>query len=186
MSGAGLPLCGLNFCGIASVAAILMAGAHPLAAAGRSPHRAATATATETWVTYANEKYGTVVSYPAPRFAPEPPPDAHDGRSFTARDGARLAVFAHFNVLDDTIASLEASLTGEDYAAIAYRAGGACWFVVSGYRKVDGRRSVFYEKRILSKDGGVVHGLLITYPIDLKATYDPITIRVAKSFGPGR
>lgn len=172
--------------GTAFLVAILMAGALPLVAAGRAPHRTAAASATETWATYANEKFGTVVSYPASRFAPEPPPDAHDGRSFTARDGARLAVFAHFNVLNDTTASLEASLTGEDYAAITYRARGALWLVVSGYRRIDGRPSVFYEKRILSTDGGLVHGFLISYPLALKAIYDPIAIRAAKSFGPGR
>ena len=172
-----------GFLGISALV-FLLAGALPITAAGRDPRT--TATAPETWVTYVDEKYGTVVSYPALRFTPEPPPDAYDGRSFTTHDGARLAVFAHFNVLDETIASLDASLKGEDYAEITYRAGSSRWFVVSGYRMVDGRRSVFYEKRILSRGGDVVHGLVITYPAPLKNTYDPIAIRIARSFGPSR
>jgi hypothetical protein len=56
--------------------------------------------------------------------------------------------------------------------------------VLSGHRG----DSIFYEKYIFAKgkDLGVVHALVLTYPRDTKAIYDPIAARMAKSLRPSR
>jgi hypothetical protein len=142
------------------------------------------ASAADRWVVYVNDRYGTTVSYPAPRFAMQPPPANDDGRTLIAADGAEILVFAAYNALDETLASRQASLNGPDYARTTYRAKGANWFVVSGARDIGGVDSVFYEKYIFSR-GGVIHSLVVTYPSALKGVYDPIVARVAGSFAGG-
>ncbi len=151
-------------------------------AALAAPHGAR---AEDRWVVYVNDRYGTRVSYPAPRFAMQPPPANDDGRTLIAADGAEILVFAADNVAGDTLASKRAALGGPDYARATYRANGANWFVVSGARDIGGVDSVFYEKYILSRDGGVFHSLVVTYPSALKGRYDPIVARVAASFASG-
>ncbi|HYA72116.1 MAG TPA: hypothetical protein VEF36_03055 [Roseiarcus sp.] len=143
------------------------------------------ARAEDHWLVYVNDRYGTRVSYPAPRFAMQPPPVNDDGRTLIAGDGAEILVFGANNVAGDTLASKRAALTGPDYARTTYRANGANWFAVSGYRNIGGVDSVFYEKYILSRDGGVFHSLIVTYPSALKRAYDPIVERVAASFASG-
>ncbi len=143
------------------------------------------ARADDRWIVYVNDRYGTTISYPAPRFAMRPPPANDDGRTLIAADGAEILVFAAYNALDETLAAKRASLTGPDYARTTYRASEANWFVVSGYRDIGGVDSVFYEKCILSRDGGVFHSLVVTYPSALKDRYDPIVARVAASFASG-
>jgi hypothetical protein len=141
--------------------------------------------AADRWVVYANDRYGTTVSYPTPRFAMQPPPENDDGRTLIAADGAEILVFAGYNVLNETLAAARAALTGPDYARTTYRAGARAWYVVSGFRTIGGVESVFYEKTILSNDAGVFHHLIVTYPAALKGLYDPIAARVAESFASG-
>ena len=141
--------------------------------------------AEDRWVTYVNDRYGTTLSFPALRFAMQPPPENDDGRTLIAADGAKILVFAAYNALEETLASKQAALGGPDYARTTYRAKGANWFVVSGYRDIGGVDSVFYEKYILSHDAGVFHSLIVTYPSALKGRYDPIVARVAASFASG-
>ena len=86
--------------------------------------------------------------------------------------------------LDETLASSQASLNGPDYARTTYRAKGANWFVVSGYRDIGGVDSVFYEKYIFAR-GDVIDSLIVTYPSALKGQYDPIAAKVAASFAGG-
>lgn len=140
--------------------------------------------AADRWVVYVNDRYGTTVSYPAPRFAMQPPPENDDGRTLIAADGAKILVFAAYNTLGETLAAKQAELTGPDYARATYRAKGANWFVVSGYRDIDGVESVFYEKTILAR-AGAFHSLVLTYPSALKGVYDPIAAKVAASFASG-
>src|ERR1017187_7270418 len=88
-------------------AAILMAALVGLLLVAPAPEAAA-----ETWKLYVNARYGTVADYPADRFHPGRPPDNGDGQSFTARDGAELAIFAGLNIDDSTPATYEALLRG--------------------------------------------------------------------------
>ncbi|MGD0642325.1 MAG: hypothetical protein ABSC22_16380 [Roseiarcus sp.] len=136
------------------------------------------------WAIYVNDRYGATVSYPTPRFAMQPPPENDDGRTLIAADGAQILVFGSYNVTDETPASRQASLTGPDYARTTYRAKGANWFVVSGYRDIGGVDSVFYEKYIFAR-GDVIDSLIVTYPSALKGQYDPIAAKVAASFAGG-
>jgi hypothetical protein len=140
------------------------------------------ASADERWTTYVNDRFGTSLSYPADVFVMQPPPENDDGRTLVAADGGKILVFGGYNVMDETLASKRASLTGIDYAFIGYNATGKNWFVVSGYRATGGVKSVFYEKYIVSAPSETIHSLIVTYPAALKARYDPIVERVAASF----
>jgi hypothetical protein len=140
----------------------------------------------ETWKLYLNARFGTAAEYPAERFHAENPPANGDGQSFTAKDGAKLAIFASFNVEDDTPASHEAFLRGAsaDYNEVTLRASGSNWLVLSGYRGA----SIFYEKYIFArrKDADEIHGFVLTYGRDAKAVYDPIAARIARTLHQAR
>ena len=140
----------------------------------------------ETWKLYLNARYGTAAEYPAGRFRPENPPENGDGQSFTARDGAKLAIFASLNVDDDTPATYEAFLrsASSDYNEVTLRASGSNWLVLSGYRGA----SIFYERYIFveRKDLDTVHGVVITYARNAKAVYDPIAALIARTLHQAR
>ena len=140
----------------------------------------------DTWRLYVNARYGTTAEYPADRFHPGRPPDNGDGQSFTADDGAALAIFAHLNVDSDKPADYEAVLRSgsSDYSDVTYRATGKDWLVLSGHRG----DLIFYERYIFAKgkDICVIHALVVTYRRDTKAIYDPIAARMAKSLRPSR
>lgn len=138
--------------------------------------------AEERWATYVNDRFGTTLSYPADVFLMRPPPENDDGRTLVAFDGAKILVFAGYNIADDTPASKRASLQGVDYALTTYNATGKNWFVVSGHRTISGVDSIFYEKYIVSAASDTIHSLIVTYPAKFKARYDPIVDRVAASF----
>jgi hypothetical protein len=141
--------------------------------------------AAETWKLYVNARYGTMAEYPADRFRPGNPPANGDGQSFTAKDGAQLAIFGSLNVDNDTPASYEQFLRngGRDFQDVTYRAAGTNWLVLSGNRG----DSIFYEKYVFAhgKDVDRIHGLVVTYGNDLKSVYDPIVARMARSLRAG-
>ena len=91
--------------------------------------------AQETWTTYRNTRFGTSIEYPT-RFKPGRPPDNNDGQSFDAPDGATLAVWGSFNVLEHDVAGLEAFLreNAAKEEKISYRAAAQNWLVLSGTR----------------------------------------------------
>ena len=142
--------------------------------------------AATTWKVYANARYGTVAEYPADLFRPGRPPDNGDGQSFTAKDGAQLAIFAGFNIADHTPANYEQFLRGggSDYQNVTYRAAGADWLVLSGNRG----DSIYYEKYIFAhrQDVDVIHGLVVSYGRGAKVLYDPLVARMARSLHPTR
>jgi len=140
------------------------------------------ANADERWATSVSDRFRTSLSYPAEVFVMQSPPENDDGRTLIAADGAKILVFAGDNVANDTLTSKRASLTGGDYARVAYNATGNTWFVVSGLRTIGGVDSIFYEKYIVSAESETIHSLIVTYPARLKARYDPIVDRVAASF----
>ena len=135
------------------------------------------------WRTYQNDRYGVTVEYPD-FFKPEPPPDSDDGRTFKSGDGAEFLVFASFNTLDfDLAAFQDFTLKNLDPdEAITYQAHGRDWFVISGTK---GTGAVFYERHLLSHQGEMTNGFVITYPASLKPKYDPIVARMSKSFRAG-
>jgi hypothetical protein len=137
----------------------------------------------EIWKTFFNDRFGTSIEYPA-RFKPRPAPDNNDGRSFTADDGAELAVWGSLNALEHDLAGLEAFLreSSKDGEQITYRAAGRNWLVLSGTRK----NRVFYARHLFSHKGEVVNAFEISYPADLASSYNPIVTRIAQSLKPGR
>lgn len=143
---------------------------------------ASIAAAAQIWHTYHNDRYGTTVDYPE-MFEPQPPPDADDGLTFKTKDGAELEVFASYNALDFDLAAFKAFTVKnlDPGKTITYQAQGKTWFVISGK---DADR-VFYERQMLSHGGEMTEGLVISYPADLAAKYDPLLGRIAKSFRSG-
>lgn len=140
------------------------------------------ATAQQRWTRYTNPKFGTSAEYPVGLLRPDGEPDARDGRTFRSADGAALAIFGQFNVLDATPKSLEADKRGEDdYRELTYSARGPRWFVLSGFRELEDERHVFYEKYLFSADGGTIHAISFVYPEAVKTTYDPFVARIAGS-----
>jgi hypothetical protein len=134
------------------------------------------------WSTFVGSKFGTTIAYPATGFSALPEPDAHDGRTFVSPDGARIAVFASYNVLDETVDSdLASLLKSEGYARVTYKARGPNWFVLSGLRSADGHEQVFYEKYLFSVGAKIIHAVIVTYPAELKAVYDPLVGRIGNS-----
>ncbi len=136
----------------------------------------------ESWSTYHNERYGTTIQYPD-IFKPQPPPVDGDGLDFKTAEGADLTVFASYNALNFDLAGFK-DFTVKNLGAgkvITYQAQGSNWFVISG---TDGN-SVFYERHMLSHGGQMTEGLVISYPANLKAEYDPLVARISKSFSSG-
>lgn len=138
------------------------------------------------WKTFVGWKFGTTIAYPASGFSALPEPDAHDGRTFVSPDGAQIAVFASYNVLDDTIDTELASLIKDaGYARVTYKARGPNWFVLSGLRSIEGHDQVFYEKYLFGRDGKTIHAAVVTYPVELKSSYDSIVGRIGNSLHGG-
>nr|WP_295466558.1 SH3 domain-containing protein [Mesorhizobium sp.] len=137
----------------------------------------------EDWRTYSNARIGTTIEYPAAFFRMEPPPENDDGRSFATRDGrTRFTVSGSHNVFEKTIPELMADdIAAAEGDMITYRRSGDDWYVLSGYRDGD----VFYRKILLSEDGATVHTFEIAYVKALKAEFEEITIRMAKSLSAG-
>jgi hypothetical protein len=142
----------------------------------------APAAGADTWLTYQNDRYGTTIDYPD-IFKMQRPPDADDGRTFKSADGADFTVSALYNTLDFTVATYQDFIV-KDLAAgsvITYQAHGNDWFVISGTRGAN----IFYERHLLTHGEQMTEDLVISYPAALKAVYDPIVARMAKSFRPG-
>jgi hypothetical protein len=134
------------------------------------------------WKTFVGWKFGTSISYPASGFSALPEPDAHDGRTFVSPGGARIAVFASYNVLDEPLeAQLESLIKSDGYQRVTYKARGSNWFVLSGLRSIEGREQVFYERYLFAAAGETTHAVVVTYPVELKAIYDPLVGRIANS-----
>jgi len=132
------------------------------------------------WQTYVNARYGTRVDFPPSVFAPEPPPQNGDGRRFSANDAA-MEVYSFHNVMDETPASMEARLTGEEgYRQVTYSPRGKSWLVLSGFRG----RTIFYEKYFFR--GGVISGFGMEFPKERKPFYSPMIERMEDSFRAGR
>ncbi len=137
----------------------------------------------ETWRTYYNDRYGTTIEHPD-YFQPGNPPDANDGLAFTSPDGAGFSVFASYNALDFDLAGYQDFIVKnlKPGKVITYRAHGRDWFVISGTAGAD---SVFYERYLLSHRGEMTEGFVMSYPLRLKRKYDPVVVRMAKSFRSG-
>ena len=132
------------------------------------------------WQSYSNTRFGTQISYPTHLFAPMPPPENNDGRSFSGIDGGqKFYVFGQFNIDALGIPALmdrDISLGG--YNRITYKTSGNDWYVFSGYVG----KNIFYHKVLVDTRNEVLHVFEITYPAALKAAYDQVVTDMAASF----
>ncbi len=127
--------------------------------------------------TYENERFGTSATFPAEIFTDrQEPPENGDGLRWLSKDGASIAIFGSYNVLDDTPKTLEASGKTLPGRTVTYAKTGRNWVVLSGIEN----GKVFYERRVIGPTD-IIHGLQITYPEALKAKYDPLVGAIASS-----
>jgi hypothetical protein len=134
-------------------------------------------------VIYVNSRFGTSVTYPDEIFTePMPLPENRDGMTWRAADGASLAVFGAYNVLELTpadIADQESKSDSPTYE-VTYRRVAEDWVVVSG---TDGD-AIFY-KRYEFGAADIIHSLILTYPASARSTYDRLVGRIGESlYGP--
>jgi hypothetical protein len=153
-----------------------------LALAGTTAFVASPAAA-QSWKTYRNARFGTTIEYPD-KFRSGRPPDNGGGLGFSSQDGGKFLVYGSHNSLEHNLAGLEAFIMEEREAGerITYRDRGSNWFVISGTRG----NEEFYERYLLSHQGKIVNGFVITYPARLKSAYDAIVTRMSRSFRAGR
>ena len=132
------------------------------------------------WQTYRNDRFGTLVRYPAALLFPQPAPENDDGRRFLSADGSVEAlVYGQYNVFDQTIDALyDEDLAAGLFDRVTYQRTSARWYVLSGF---NGGR-VIYRKVLLSADGSIVHVLQISYPAVVKPMMDPVVEAMAASF----
>lgn len=137
----------------------------------------------EAWQRYRNARFGTSIEYPA-RFRPGRAPANGDGLGFASADGASFSVWGGHNALDHDLPGLERFVRDNlsDGAKVVHAARDANWFAISGMTD----DSLFYERHLLSHGGQIVNGFVMHYPSALKAPYDAVVARMAKSLRPGR
>lgn len=133
--------------------------------------------------TYVNDRFGTSVTFPMEIFSfALPAPDNGDGQAWESVDGARLTVFASYNVLEQTPQSLVDTAgegKGPDFD-LTYGKAGSNWAVLSG---TEGGM-VFYQRYEFGarRDGiDTIHAVLLRYPRELKSKYDPLAGPIAAS-----
>jgi hypothetical protein len=107
---------------------------------------------------------------------------ATTGANSKARTGP-ISLCRSYNALDFTVAKYRDFIVKNlnPDARLTYEARGDNWFVISGTKGGD----IFYERHLLSHAAQMTEGFVMSYPMALKQTYDPITARMAKSFRSG-
>jgi hypothetical protein len=120
---------------------------------------------------YQNARFGYSICYPGKLLIPQRESENGDGRKFLAKDGAELAVWGAYNVLDNTVAQqMQDSISGvqQDGGTVTYKTVKEDWFVISG--ELSGK--IYYQKTVRHEDRFTTFRL--TYSRDASARYDPI------------
>lgn len=125
---------------------------------------------------YSNAKYGFAIAYPERLFTPQGESDAGDGQGFLAADGASLAVYAAFNVLESSLEDVFREALAVPGQTVTYRVMRQDWFVVSGLVGKD----VFYRKTMAANDA--FYTVELRYPQAHKELFDPLVGEIVKSF----
>lgn len=134
-----------------------------------------------TYRTYANARYKYSISYPANLLEPQGEPDNGDGQKFASKEGrAELIVYGANNIDSETTKSAfdnaVKELGGEAGRVVTYKVMKKHWFVISGRHD----KNIFYSKTI--NRGDTLVTFIFEYPESERATFDPITTRIANSF----
>jgi hypothetical protein len=126
---------------------------------------------------YANARFSYSISYPADLLIPQGEAANGDGQTFRAQDGrAEMRVWGQNNVNGETLRAAFTRTVTEWGDGVNYKVIKGDWFVVSAL--VNGK--IHYQKTMLRR--GVFKTFLIEYDATHRATYDPVTTRVSKSF----
>ncbi|MFD0986354.1 hypothetical protein [Methyloligella solikamskensis] len=137
----------------------------------------------QVWRTYHNDRFGTEVMLPVDCLEIQPPPANGDGQTFVAPNGvASVSVFGSHNSTGSKLGAIRQSmLAAPAYGEVTYSPSGSNWFVLSGYRD----NAIYYDKYILSHDGQILNGMLVTYSPAVKEMFEPIVERMENTFKAG-
>ena len=136
------------------------------------------------WDVYENVRFGYSICYPADLLTAQPETDNGDGRKFTGKSGAELAVWGSYNVLEQDTETLIGGLADAGAAAVTYRRVAMDWAVVSARWK----GNVFYTKLLLERNAAegvdIVRVFRLIYPANEVKTYNAVAARLAQCFKP--
>lgn len=127
--------------------------------------------------TYVNARFGTSITFPDEIFSqPQPEPANGDGMTWRSADGASLAVYGSYNVLNLTPGALadQASTSDSPDFQVTYRQVKGDWAVISGHAG----DMIFYQRLELGADD-VIHGMLLKYPTTQRTAYDRLAGSIA-------
>jgi hypothetical protein len=134
-----------------------------------------------TWVYYGNPRFQYHICYPKDVLTAQREADNSDGRKFTGKDGAELAVWGSNNALDSNLKQ-EIEESGKRLAGpngkVTYRAMHAKWAVVSG-ENGDG---LFYAKIFYNRKADQFKDFEMTYDKSQAALYNPIVSKISGCF----
>lgn len=133
------------------------------------------------WERYTNVRFQYGICYPKDVLTAQPEADNSDGRKFTGKDGAELAVWGSNNALASTLkqeAEDAAKRRAGPNGRVTYRATHAKWAVVSGE---NGTR-IFYDKIFYNRKADQFKRFEMTYEKSQAPLYNPIVSRIAKCF----
>ncbi len=162
--------------------AFFLAPAISLIAFALSAARAeAQAADSHSWARYGNARFQYSICYPKDVLTAEPEAENGDGRSFSAKDGASLAVWGNNNALSSSLKQ-EADDTAQRLAGstgrVTYRAARANWAVVSG----ESPSGLFYSKIFFDRKQDQFKQFEITYAKASAELYKPIVEKIAGCF----
>ncbi len=129
---------------------------------------------TEGWQTYRDPYFGFSALLPTEQFAPIADPET-PGVTLRSADGEAQINFHGGPAQDMSRDMLEERLSsGDQIRTITYRAGGASWFVLSGYYEPEGvdEPVIFYTKVLFSPTHDSFSAFEISFPQSDKPRYE--------------
>ncbi len=142
------------------------------------------------WQTYVNPRFGYSVDIPMAYLQQQTPSQNGDGQSFASAAGdAYVAVWGSNNALGWSLDQYyQAALARADVGTVTYKRKAAGWYVLSGYRTVDGAtgmyEAIFYERLTIAADGSAISGVVILNAPSIKDKMEPVITRISRSLTP--
>jgi len=129
---------------------------------------------------YMNERYGYSICYPENLFAPQGESVSGDGQVFLAQDGAKMRVYADYNISNKSIqdAFKEAISDQKSKGVVTFKSQQSNWYIVSG----KGNGNIFYQKTIL--EGEEFISFRAVYPESASAIYGGIVTAMNQCLKP--
>lgn len=127
-----------------------------------------------TYKTYSNARYAFKIAYPPGILVPQGESDNGDGQKFVSRDQRASLLAFGSNRVDRSLQ--DEFQAAQENRAVTYKVLKRDMFVVSGTEN----GKIFYQKTFLR--GDTFKTFIIEYDEQERATFDPITSRIASSF----